>query len=76
MRGTHEAKTPFISTVSRYSVGYVGRGYDIYYGNPHEEGKIDQGFRLPVIDLPYSFRFTSDGEYRAPDNVDIISETR
>jgi hypothetical protein len=54
-----------------------GRGYDIYNGNPlSDDGVVDQGFRLPVIDLPFSFRFSSDGEYRIPDNVDVISETR
>ncbi|KAJ8302809.1 hypothetical protein KUTeg_019205 [Tegillarca granosa] len=74
-RGKSEAKTPFIATNSRYSLGYIGRGYDLYFGNPlSEDGVVDQGFRLPVIDLPFSFRFTSDGEYRIPDNVDVISE--
>ncbi|CAG2200097.1 unnamed protein product [Mytilus edulis] len=71
-----EAKTPFIATNSRLSLGYIGRGYDIYMGNPvSDDGEVDQGFRLPVIDLPFSFRFTSDGGYRIPDNVDVISET-
>ncbi|CAC5400661.1 unnamed protein product [Mytilus coruscus] len=45
-------------------------------GNPMgDDGEVDQGFRFPVIDLPFSFRFTSDGGYRIPDNVDVISET-
>ncbi|XP_076091692.1 perforin-like protein 1 [Mytilus galloprovincialis] len=75
-RRKNEAKTPFIATSSRLNVGYIGRGYDIYKGNPiSEDGEVDQGFRLPVIDLPFSFRFTSDGAYRIPDNVDVISET-
>lgn len=76
-RRKNEAKTPFIATSSRLNLGYIGRGYDIYVGNPvSDDGEVDQGFRLPVIDLPFSFRFTSDGGYRIPDNVDVISETR
>ncbi|XP_052092455.1 uncharacterized protein LOC127728916 [Mytilus californianus] len=75
-RRKNEAKTPFIATNSRLSLGYIGRGYDIYMGNPvSDDGEVDQGFRLPVLDLPFSFRFTSDGGYRIPDNVDVISET-
>ena len=76
-RHKSEARTPFVATTSRYNLGYIGRGYDIYHGNPlSPDGVVDQGFRLPVIDLPFSFRFTSDGEFRIPDNVDVISETR
>ncbi|KAK3101541.1 hypothetical protein FSP39_004322 [Pinctada imbricata] len=75
-RGKNEARTPFIASTSMYNLGYIGRGYDIYRGNPlSDDGVVDQGFRLPVIDLPFSFRFTSDGEFRIPDNVDVISET-
>jgi hypothetical protein len=76
-RRKNEAMTPFIATSSQLNLGYIGRGYDIYNGNPlSDDGVVDQGFRLPVIDLPFSFRFSSDGEYRIPDNVDVISETR
>ena len=67
---------PFMSTKAPSSLGYIGRGYDIFYGNPHSEGEVDQGFRLPAIDMPYSYHFTSDGKYRLPDNVDVISEQR
>ncbi|CAC5408189.1 unnamed protein product [Mytilus coruscus] len=75
-RRKNEAKTPFIATSSQLNLGYIGRGYDIYMGNPMDDvGEVDQGFRFPVIDLPFSFRFTSDGGYRIPDNVDVISET-
>ncbi|XP_052065033.1 uncharacterized protein LOC127704848 [Mytilus californianus] len=76
-QGETEIKSPFEATKSRLSLGYIGRGYDIYKGNPaSENGEVDQGFRLPVIGLPFSSsRFTSDGEYRIPDNVDVISET-
>ncbi|CAC5417204.1 unnamed protein product [Mytilus coruscus] len=74
-RRKNEAKSPFMATNSFLGVGYIGRGYDIYKGNPlSDDGEVDQGFRLPVIDLPFSSRFTSDGEYRIPDNVDVIPE--
>ncbi|VDI56089.1 Hypothetical predicted protein [Mytilus galloprovincialis] len=71
-----EINSPFKATKSRLSLGYIGRGYDIYKGNPaSENGEVDQGFRLPVIDLPFSTsRFTIDGEYRIPDNVDVHAE--
>ncbi|XP_022337633.2 uncharacterized protein LOC111133481 [Crassostrea virginica] len=75
-RAFHEAQTPFIATTSRYNLGYIGRGYDLFHGNPlSDDGVVDQGFRLPVMELPYSHRFTADGNYRIPDNVDVISES-
>ncbi|XP_048745195.2 uncharacterized protein LOC125658102 [Ostrea edulis] len=75
-RAFQESQTPFIATTSRYNLGYIGRGYDLYKGNPlSEEGVVDQGFRLPIIDLPYTHKFTADGEYRVPDNVDVIAES-
>ncbi|XP_062618474.1 uncharacterized protein LOC134280055 [Saccostrea cucullata] len=76
LRGTNEAQTPFIATESRYNLGYIGRGYDLFKGNPlSDDGVVDQGFRLPVINLPYSSKFTADGNYRVPDNVDVIAES-
>ncbi|XP_052705816.1 uncharacterized protein LOC128181455 [Crassostrea angulata] len=75
-RAYHEAKTPFIATTSRYNLGYIGRGYDLFKGNPlTDDGVVDQGFRLPIIELPYTHKFTADGNYRIPDNVDVISES-
>ncbi|XP_048745128.1 uncharacterized protein LOC125658081 isoform X2 [Ostrea edulis] len=75
-RAFQESQTPFIATTSRYNLGYIGRGYDLYKGNPlSDEGVVDQGFRLPIMDLPYTHKFTADGEYRVPDNVDVIAES-
>ncbi|XP_062570587.1 uncharacterized protein LOC134232605, partial [Saccostrea cucullata] len=75
-RAFHEAQTPFIATTSRYNLGYIGRGYDLFKGNPlSEDGVVDQGFRLPIMELPYTHKFTADGEYRIPDNVDVIAES-
>jgi hypothetical protein len=33
-RRKNEAMTPFIATSSQLNLGYIGRGYDIYNGNP------------------------------------------
>ncbi|XP_062602269.1 uncharacterized protein LOC134263931 [Saccostrea cucullata] len=75
-RAFHEAQTPFIATTSRYNLGYIGRGYDLFKGNPlSDDGVVDQGFRLPIMELPYTHKFTADGEYRIPDNVDVIAES-
>uniref|UniRef100_K1R9Z4 Uncharacterized protein n=1 Tax=Magallana gigas TaxID=29159 RepID=K1R9Z4_MAGGI len=75
-RAYYEAQTPFIATTSRYNLGYIGRGYDLFKGNPlSDDGVVDQGFRLPIMDLPYTYKFTADGNYRIPDNVDVISES-
>ncbi|CAC5369780.1 Protein adenylyltransferase fic-1,Protein adenylyltransferase Fic,Protein adenylyltransferase FICD [Mytilus coruscus] len=41
----------------------------------YDDGEVDQGFRLPVLDLNFNFRFTADCEYRIPDNADVISVT-
>ncbi|XP_061194766.1 uncharacterized protein LOC133202919 [Saccostrea echinata] len=71
-----DTQTPFIAMESRYNLGYIGRGYDLFKGNPlSNDGVVDQGFRLPVIDLPYSNKFTADGHFRIPDNVDVIAES-
>ncbi|XP_062601466.1 uncharacterized protein LOC134263170 [Saccostrea cucullata] len=75
-RAFHEAQTPFIATTSLYNLGYIGRGYDLFKGNPlSDDGVVDQGFRLPIMELPYTHKFTADGEYRIPDNVDVIAES-
>lgn len=76
-RAYYEAQTPFIATTSRPNLGYIGRGYDLFKGNPlSDDGVVDQGFRLPVMELPYTYKFTADGNHRIPDNVDVISESR
>ena len=77
LRAFEESQTPFIATTSWYNLGYIGRGYDLYKGNPlSDDGVVDQGFRLPIMDLPYTHKFTADGQYRVPDNVDVIAESR
>lgn len=35
------------------NIDYVGRGYDIFQGNPQTES-VDPGFRQAVVDLTYN----------------------
>lgn len=49
---------------------YVGRGYDLFHGNPKSKTRSDPGFRQPIFQLSYSQnRMSADG-YRVPDNID------
>ena len=77
IRAGIKARNVFDSDKSRYNLGYIGRGYDYLRGHPNSpRGIVDPGFRLPVVDLSYSWNHTADGFYRTPDNVDVISEPR
>jgi hypothetical protein len=41
-RRKNEAMTPFIATSSQLNLGYIGRGYDIYNGNPlSDDGVVE-----------------------------------
>ena len=42
-----KAHFPFDDPTTANNLGYIGRGYDIYHGNPlPDNAEIDQGFRL------------------------------
>jgi len=58
------------------SLDFSGRGYDIFKGNPRDTtGKVDAGFRQPVVELSYKKgRFSGDGWYPLPDYVDVAFE--
>jgi hypothetical protein len=36
------------------NIDYIGRGYDIYYGNPQTE-QADPGFREAVVKITYDY---------------------
>ena len=56
------------------NIQFVGRGYNLVEGCPREpSGKIDSGFRLPVIDQVYFHgQYTPDGLYALPDHIDAV----
>ncbi|XP_077992423.1 uncharacterized protein LOC144446518 isoform X2 [Glandiceps talaboti] len=58
------------------NVGYLGRGYDIFYGNPrNDDGSIDPGFRQAVIGLTYNkVKYSPDRIYLVPDQADLVRE--
>ncbi|XP_070566443.1 uncharacterized protein [Ptychodera flava] len=58
------------------NIGYLGRGYDIFYGNPrNDDGSVDPGFRQAVIGLTYNkVRLSSDRLFLMPDQADVIRE--
>lgn len=47
---------------------YLGRGYDIYLGNPLM-GEVDLGFKYEVIDLAYNGKKTEDNKFLIPDKI-------
>ena len=49
---------------------FLGRGYDILYGNPYEKTSLDPGFRSQIFAFDYSNENkTIDGRYLIPDDV-------
>lgn len=55
------------------NIGYVGYGYNIFYGNPHATGAFDPGFgQVPVFDFTYKNQQTTpDDRWFVPDDVSI-----
>ncbi|SPQ95634.1 unnamed protein product (mitochondrion) [Plasmodiophora brassicae] len=53
------------------NIGYVGRGYNQFLGNPHAS-VVDPGFRASVFDVSQygSGRVTADRRFQTPDGVD------
>lgn len=63
------------------NIGYIGRGYDLVYGNPlattdNANFGVDPGLRTGAIfELFYNeHRTTPDGRHEIPDNVDVIMD--
>jgi hypothetical protein len=59
------------------NVGWVGHGYNIFYGNPHATNDLDPGFGAdPVFALTYNDgSTTADGLWTVPDHVSIPGTT-
>uniref|UniRef100_A0A7S1KQF9 Uncharacterized protein n=1 Tax=Percolomonas cosmopolitus TaxID=63605 RepID=A0A7S1KQF9_9EUKA len=60
----------------KLNIGYLGRGYDIIFGNPKETSVGgDQGPRLAVFDIDAATNevFSPDWRYSMPANVDITT---
>ena len=36
------------------NIGYLGRGYDLLFGNPQSETGFDPGFKLPALSFEFS----------------------
>lgn len=55
------------------NIGYLLKGYDVFYGNPMPTGGTleDPGYRQMIFDAKYSGRKTSDERYQVPDGVEI-----
>ena len=47
------------------NIGYLMKGYDIYFGNPLSEVS-DPGFRDPIFKAEYDGTTTPDGRYCVP----------
>ena len=48
---------------------FLGSGYNIFKGNPLSSDGVDRGFRYPIVELTYSGKTTSDGNYEIPDDI-------
>ena len=58
------------------NLGYVLRGYDIYFGNPSsvKKGTPDPGFKDPIFKADYKQSRTSeDGRYLVPKGMSMLS---
>lgn len=60
------------SKTSVPNIGYLGRGYDYFLGNPASETGVDPGYRLPLVDFQFTNKLTEDGLYSLPDGVEVI----
>ncbi len=52
------------------NIGYVGRGYDIFQGNPRSTETFDLGFRSSVFETVYSGQHNRDQRFQLPDNFE------
>ena len=52
------------------NIGYLMKGYDIYFGNPLSEVS-DPGFRDPIFKAEYDGTTTPDGRYCVPGTYDL-----
>jgi hypothetical protein len=59
------------------NIGYIGYGYNIFYGNPHATNDFDPGFgRNEIFALTYDNHVTTaDGLWTIPDHVSIPGTT-
>jgi len=72
MREVASCSVPIFQTFP--NINFLGRGYDIFLGNPLSESGVDPGFRLSVIEMLYSGAVSRDGGFSVPDNVDVTRE--
>jgi len=61
------------------NIGYLGQGYNIFYGNPRATGAgVDPGFHkyagLPVYTQKYTGKTTGDQRYSLPDGFHAIRD--
>jgi MAC/Perforin domain/EGF domain len=56
------------------NIGYLGRGYDIFTGNPLSERGVDPGYRRAAIDLAYDIHLSADGMHSIPLGTDVINQ--
>ena len=48
---------------------FIGRGYNIFKGNPINYLGADKGFTYPVLKLEYEGATTEDGRYEIPRSI-------
>lgn len=58
------------------NIGYIGYGYNIFYGNPHCTDVFDPGFgQVPLFEFSYDKKqITTDGRWLIPDAVSVPGE--
>lgn len=72
---TEEAGEVFDDKTIMNNLGVTLKGYDVYRGNPMVRGQTDPGFKSAIFAADYktASRWTSDGRYRQPIGIDILS---
>eukprot|EP01096_Ripella_sp_DP13-Kostka_P011156 TRINITY_DN447_c0_g1_i1.p1 TRINITY_DN447_c0_g1~~TRINITY_DN447_c0_g1_i1.p1 ORF type:complete len:1824 (+),score=833.25 TRINITY_DN447_c0_g1_i1:80-5551(+) len=56
------------------NIGFLGRGYDMFLGNPLSEKGVDPGYRLSIVEMKYTGGISRDGGFSLPDLVDVTRE--
>ena len=61
-------------TLSFPNIGFLGRGYDMFLGNPLSTQGVDPGYRLGVFKISFGLGSTTDGVFSIPKLVTATRE--
>ena len=75
-RGRGASESRRLSSSGRLALsglGYVGHGYDVFFGNPDPtNGAVDGGFRSPVFKISFGGEASPGGGTQSPDGMSVL----